>query len=113
MADESSTGDKTEKASQQKLKKSRQEGQVVRSRDLSTAIGILVSLKLFVYLLPGYMAEFHEIFHQSFAPLDSTGAIDNTLSTVFSSAAWLLIKMVLPLFVVPLFIILGAMVPGG
>ena len=113
MADESSTGDKTEKASQQKLKKSRQEGQVVRSRDLSTAIGILVSLKLFVYLLPGYMAEFHEIFHQSFAPLDSTGAIDNTLSTVFSSAAWLLIKMVLPLFLVPLFIILGAMVPGG
>ena len=43
MAD-SSTGDKTEKASQQKLKKSRQEGQVVRSRDLSTALGILISM---------------------------------------------------------------------
>lgn len=112
MADDS-TGDKTEKASQQKLKKSRQEGQVVRSRDLSTAIGILVSLKLFVYLLPGYMAEFHEIFHQSFAPLDSDGAIDNAMSIVFSSAMWLLIKMLLPLFVVPLFIVLGAMVPGG
>ena len=110
---ESSTGDKTEKASQQKLKKSRQEGQVVRSRDLSTAIGILVSLKLFVYLLPDYMAEFHEIFHQSFAPLGATGAIDNAMSTVFSSSMWLLIKMVLPLFVVPLFIVLGAMVPGG
>jgi flagellar biosynthetic protein FlhB len=26
---------------------------------------------------------------------------------------WLLIKMLLPLFVVPLFIMLGAMVPGG
>jgi flagellar biosynthetic protein FlhB len=84
MADES-TGDKTEKASQQKLKKSRQEGQVVRSRDLSTAIGILVSLKLFVYLLPGYLVEFNEVFHQSFAPLDSEGAIDNAMSTVFSS----------------------------
>jgi flagellar biosynthetic protein FlhB len=112
MADES-TGDKTEKASQQKLKKSRQEGQVARSRDLSTAIGILVSLKLFVYLLPGYMVEFNEIFHQSFAPLDSEGAIDNAMSIVFSSAMWLLIKMLLPLFVVPLFIVLGAMVPGG
>jgi len=33
MAD-SSTGDKTEKASAQKLKKAREEGQVVRSRDL-------------------------------------------------------------------------------
>ncbi|MHA4866272.1 EscU/YscU/HrcU family type III secretion system export apparatus switch protein [Duganella sp. PWIR1] len=112
MADDS-TGDKTEKASQQKLKKSRQEGQVVRSRDLSTAIGILVSLKLFVYLLPEYLMQFNEIFHQSFAPLDSDGAIDNAMSIVFSSSMALLIKMVLPLFVVPLFIMLGAMVPGG
>ncbi|GJI94202.1 flagellar biosynthesis protein FlhB [Duganella caerulea] len=112
MADQDSA-DKTEKASQQKLKKSRQEGQVVRSRDLSTAIGILVSLKLFVYLLPDYMAEFLEIFHQSYAPLGATGSIDNALSTVFSSSMWLLIKMVLPLFVVPFFIVLGAMVPGG
>jgi flagellar biosynthetic protein FlhB len=112
MADDS-TGDKTEKASQQKLKKSRQEGQVVRSRDLSTAIGILVSLKLFVYLLPEYLMQFNEIFHQSFAPLDGDGAIDNAMSIVFSSSMALLIKMVLPLFVVPLFIMLGAMVPGG
>ncbi len=112
MADQS-TGDKTEKASQQKLKKSREEGQVVRSRDLSTAIGILVSLKLFVYLLPGYLADFNEIFHQSFAPFDSDGAIDNAMSIVFSTSMMLFIKMVLPLFVVPLFIMLGAMVPGG
>ncbi len=110
---EQDSADKTEKASQQKLKKSRQEGQVVRSRDLSTAIGILVSLKLFVYLLPDYLGEFLEIFHQSFAPFSSSGAIDNAMSTVFGSAMWLLIKMVLPLFVVPFFIVLGAMVPGG
>lgn len=112
MADKS-TGDKTEKASQQKLKKSRDEGQVVRSRDLSTAIGILVSLKLFVFLLPGYMADINEIFHQSFAPFDSVGAIDNTMSTVFSTSMVLFIKMILPLFVVPLCIMIGAMVPGG
>ncbi|MET0268701.1 MAG: flagellar type III secretion system protein FlhB [Duganella sp.] len=112
MADKS-TGDKTEKASQQKLKKSRDEGQVVRSRDLSTAIGILVSLKLFVFLLPGYMVDINEIFHQSFAPFDSVGSIDNTMSTVFSTSMVLFIKMVLPLFVVPLCIMLGAMVPGG
>jgi flagellar biosynthesis protein FlhB len=110
---ESSTGDKTEKASQQKLKKSRQEGQVVRSRDLSTAIGILVSLKLFVYLLPSYLRQFQAIFELGFAPLGSAGAIDNALSVVFGEAMWLLVQMVLPLFVVPLFIVLGAMVPGG
>lgn len=110
---EASNGDKTEKASRQKLKKSRQEGQVVRSRDLSTAIGILVSLKLFVWLLPAYLIEFKQLFHQGFLPLDSEGAMENALSTAFASAMLLLIKMVLPLFVVPLAVVLGALVPGG
>ena len=110
---ESNTGDKTEKASQQKLKKSRQDGQVVRSRDLSTALGILVSLKLFVFLLPSYFEGFRELFAQAFAPLGGEGAIDNALSTVFASAAALLIKMLLPLFVVPFAIVLGSLVPGG
>jgi len=112
MANDSG-GDKSEKASQQKLKKARQEGQVVRSRDLSTAIGILVSLKLFAYLLPTYITEFRELFHQSFAPLESDGALDNVVSTVFLSSAMLLVKMLVPLFTVPLFIVLGAMLPGG
>lgn len=112
MADDSG-GDKSEKASAQKLKKSRQEGQVVRSRDLATAIGILVSLKLFVYLLPSYLVDFREIFHQAFAPLEGEGALDNVMSTIWLSSSLLLVKMILPLFVVPLFIVLGAMVPGG
>jgi flagellar biosynthetic protein FlhB len=112
MAD-SSTGDKSEKASQQKLKKSRDEGQVVRSRDLATAIGILVSLKLFVWLLPDYLEGFRELFQQSMRPLDSGGAIDNALSGMLLSAVLLFIKMIVPLFVVPLCIVLGAMVPGG
>ncbi|MDR7051456.1 flagellar biosynthetic protein FlhB [Duganella sp. 3397] len=112
MADQS-TGDKTEKASQQKIKKSRDEGQVVRSRDLATAIGILVSLKLFVFLLPSYMTDINEIFHQAFAPFDSEGAIDNTMSTLFLTSVLLFIKMVLPLFVVSLCIMMGAMIPGG
>ncbi len=110
---EASNGDKTEKASQQKLKKSREQGQVVRSRDLSTAIGILVSLKLFVWLLPAYLVDFRQLFHQGLLPLDSEGAMQNAMSTAFASAMLLLIKMVLPLFVVPLAVVLGALVPGG
>ena len=110
---EAGSGDKTEKASQQKLKKSREQGQVVRSRDLSTAIGILVSLKLLVWLLPGYLAEFRQLFQQGFLPLDSEGALENAMSVAFTSAMLLLIKMVLPLFAVPLAVVLGGMVPGG
>jgi flagellar biosynthetic protein FlhB len=112
MAD-SSTGDKTEKASAQKLKKARSEGQVVRSRDLATAIGILVSLKLFALMVPDYLESFRALFRLVFVPLGEAGAMENAMSVVFMSAALLLIKMVLPLAVVPVAIILGGLVPGG
>jgi flagellar biosynthetic protein FlhB len=113
MADNGTGGDKTEKASQQKLKKARQEGQVVRSRDLATAIGILAGLKLFALLLPAYLESFRALFALVFVPLGEAGAMENAMSVVFSSALLLLVKMVLPLLAVPLAIVLGALVPGG
>ena len=110
MAD---NGDKTEKASAQKLKKAREEGQVVRSKDLSTAIGILVSLKMFSLMLPDYLESFCSLFRLVFVPLGETGAIENAMSVVFLAAAALFVKMVLPLAVVPFAIVLSGMVPGG
>ena len=110
MAD---NGDKTEKASAQKLKKAREEGQVVRSKDLSTAIGILASLKMFALLLPSYLESFRSIFRLVFVPLGEAGAIENAMSVVFMAAAALFVKMVLPLAVVPAAIVIGGLVPGG
>lgn len=110
MAD---NGDKTEKASAQKLKKAREEGQVVRSRDLATAIGILASLKMFSLLLPTYLESFRTIFRLVFVPLGETGAMENAMSVVFMAAATLFVKMVLPLAVVPAAIVIGGLVPGG
>jgi flagellar biosynthesis protein FlhB len=110
MAD---NGDKTEKASAQKLKKAREEGQVVRSRDLATAIGILASLKMFSLLLPTYLESFRTIFRLVFVPLGETGAMENAMSVVFMAAATLFVKMVLPLAVVPAAIVFGGLVPGG
>jgi flagellar biosynthetic protein FlhB len=112
MAD-SDTGDKTEKASEQKLRKSREQGQVVRSRDLATALGILVSLKVVVFLLPGYLADFRAVFQLCLQPMGDEGTLDNAMSTAFLSAALLLVKLVLPLFLIPLAIVLGSLLPGG
>jgi flagellar biosynthetic protein FlhB len=106
-------GDKTEKASAQKLKKAREEGQVVRSRDLSTAIGILASLKMFSLMLPTYLESFRSLFRLVFVPLGETGAMENAMSVVFLAAAALFVKMILPLAVVPFAIVLSGMVPGG
>ncbi|QBQ35684.1 flagellar type III secretion system protein FlhB [Pseudoduganella plicata] len=108
-----SSGDKSEKASQQKLKKAREEGQVARSKDLATAVGILVSLKLFIYLMPSYLDHFRAIFGQSFVQLDAGDALGNAMSDVFYEAAMLLVKMVAPLFVVPFCIVLSSALPGG
>lgn len=110
---EHQSGDKTEKASPQKLRKARQEGQVVRSRDLATAIGILASLKMFELMLPNYLESFRHLFRLVYVPLGAAGAMDNALSVVFMAAAMLLVKMVLPLLAVPFAIVLGALVPGG
>jgi len=112
MADNTS-GDKTEKASAQKLKKARDEGQVVRSRDLATAIGILISLKLFAALLPDYLEQLRSLFRLVFVPLGEAGSIENAMSVVFGSALMLLIKMVLPLLAVPGAVVIASMIPGG
>lgn len=106
-------GDKTEKASAQKLKKAREEGHVVRSKDLATAVGILASLKLFVFLLPDYLESFRSLFRLVYAPLGAAGALENAMSVVWSGAAVLLVKMVLPLLGVPLAIVVASIVPGG
>jgi flagellar biosynthetic protein FlhB len=113
MADNGTGGDKTEKASAQKLRKAREEGQVVRSRDLATAVGILASLKLFAYLLPSYLESFRALFRLVFVPLGAAGEIENAVSVVFAAAGALLVKMVLPLLAVPLAIVLASLVPGG
>jgi len=113
MADGASSGDKTEKASAQKLRKAREQGQVVRSRDLATGVGILASLKLFVFLLPGYLDSFRALFQLVFVPLGAAGSLENAMSVVWGAAAMLLVKMLLPLFGVTLAVVLASLVPGG
>jgi len=113
MADNGTGGDKTEKPSAQKLKKAREQGQVIRSRDLATAIGILVSLKVFSLMLPSYLESFRALFRLVYVPLGEAGAIENAMSVVFMAALMLLIKMVLPLAAVPVAILIGGLVPGG
>jgi flagellar biosynthetic protein FlhB len=112
MADNTG-GDKSEKASAQKLKTAREQGHVVRSKDLATAVGIVASLKLFAFMLPDYLESFRSLFRLVYAPLGAAGSIENAMTVVWSGAAVLLVKMVLPLAAVPLAIVAASLVPGG
>jgi flagellar biosynthetic protein FlhB len=113
---EASSGDKTEKPSEQKLRKAREQGQVARSKDIAAAVGLLVGLKLLVWLTPGYLEDFQRLFHLALAPLAAEDALQ-TLQTLWGEAAlaslWLLAKMVAPLLVLPLAVICAAQLGGG
>lgn len=106
--------DKSEKATPQKLRKVREKGQVPRSRDWATAVGIFVCLQLLVLLMPGYLEEFRLLFTQSFAPaLAGPGELEDAWSVQFATAIKLIVKMALPLFAVPLIVSIASLYPGG
>jgi flagellar biosynthetic protein FlhB len=68
---------------------------------------------LLVFLLPDYLESFRALFRLVFVPVGEAGATENALSIVFSAAAMLLIKMLLPLFGVTLAVVISSLVPGG
>lgn len=110
---ESSSGDKSEQATPHKLREARKKGQVPRSRDLASAIGLLAALKLYALLMPGWLTDFHSLFALAFAPLSGSGALDNSFSLLFAGSLTLLASMLLPLSAIPLTIMLFSMLPGG
>ncbi|PZP35673.1 MAG: flagellar type III secretion system protein FlhB [Roseateles depolymerans] len=113
---ESSSGDKSEKPSEQKLRKAREQGQVARSKDIATAVGLLLGLKLLVWLTPGYLEDFSQLFRLVVAPLqgdDALAALDALWGEAADQSLWLLVRMVLPLLVLPLAIVVAGQLAGG
>ncbi|MCC4596696.1 flagellar type III secretion system protein FlhB [Xanthomonas campestris pv. phormiicola] len=106
------TGEKTEKASPQKLRKAREQGQATRSRDIGTAVGLLVSLKLVVWLLPRWMVDFRQLFILAL-PGGGLDSIGDAASQLFPAMLLLTVKMLLPLLALPTCIALASLFPGG
>lgn len=110
---EQNTGDKSEQATPQRLRKAREEGQVPRSRDLASALGLLLALKLIFWLAPAWLDALRHLFALVATPLSSPGALDNTWSKLFSSSLLLLLNMLLPLALIPACVVLTSLYPGG
>lgn len=110
---EAHNGDKTEKASPHKLREARKQGQVPRSKDVATAVGIVVAVWLSFWQMPDWLADFRRLFALAFASLGGRGTLENVWSMLFSGSLTLLVKMLLPLLVIPLLIVLFSMLPGG
>lgn len=110
---ESGSGDKSEKASDHKLRKTREQGQVARSRDLATAVGLVATLQVLAMFMPDYLRKFQNLFVRGFADTSGAGALDNMLGSVWTEAGWLFAQMVLPLFITPILVAVASLFPGG
>ncbi|HLS80773.1 MAG TPA: flagellar type III secretion system protein FlhB [Steroidobacter sp.] len=110
---ENSTEDRREKASAQKLRKVREKGQTVRSRDWATAVGVCACLQLMVWLTPGLLRSFADLFALAYATHPGEGALENAWSALFPATLLLFAKMTAPLFVVPLIVGAASLYPGG
>ncbi|RRN81023.1 MULTISPECIES: EscU/YscU/HrcU family type III secretion system export apparatus switch protein [Pseudoxanthomonas] len=109
---QSDAGDKSEKPTPHKLRKAREEGQVARSRDVGTAVGVLACLQLALWLMPGWLDDFRRLFALAM-PGPGPGGLDDAASQLFPATLMLLAKMLLPLAAVPACIALASLFPGG
>lgn len=110
---ENSAGDKSEKATDQKLRKTREEGQVARSRDLATAVGLVATLQVTALFMPDYLQQFRSLFVRGFADASGGGTLDNLLGSAWMEAAWLFAHMLAPLAITPILVAVSSLFPGG
>src|SRR5690606_3041963 len=105
-------GDKTEKPTPQKLRKAREEGQVARSREVGTAVGMAACVLAVLWLAPGWLDDFRQLFMLAM-PGAGQGGLDDAASRLFQATLLLVGRMLLPLAAVPACIVLASLFPGG
>jgi len=110
---DNSAQDKTEEASAQKLKKSKDEGQVARSRDLATTISLLATLFVLKYCGLFYLDNLRESFRLSFVDFNHSALSPTDLPLLVANNLLLFGKLLLPLLITPLLVIVLSLIPGG
>jgi flagellar biosynthetic protein FlhB len=113
VSEQDSSQEKTEEASEQKLKKSKTEGQVARSKDLATTISLLATL----FVLKFFVVFFYELLQDSFRLSyinfhNSEVGLDD-LPLMLAHNLVLFITLLVPLLITPLLVVTFSLVPGG
>ena len=96
-------GEKTEPATSKKLKEAREEGQVSKSKELTSAfdlVALFAILKFFVSNVGTSMLETFQEFYKKIPDIVSGGRIqNNTIVSLFQEAMLLILKMAAPFFI--------------
>ncbi|WMI97630.1 flagellar type III secretion system protein FlhB [Pseudomonas chlororaphis subsp. aurantiaca] len=109
----SSAQEKTEDASAQKLRKSREDGQVTRSKDLATTVSLLATLFMLKLTFNGFYDGLQESFRLSFLNFNSSKITQEDLSLVLGHNLGLFVHMLTPLLLTGFMVVVCSLVPGG
>ncbi|MCF6752649.1 flagellar biosynthesis protein FlhB [Stutzerimonas degradans] len=113
MSEQSSAQDKTEEASEQKLRKSKRDGQVARSKDVATTVSLLITLLVLKLSIGLFFDGIQQSFSYSFVNFGHSEIGLDDLKLVMLHNLLVFIWVLLPLLLTPLLVIVFALVPGG
>mgnify|MGYP003482129034 CR=1 FL=1 len=96
MAEETG-GEKTLPASQHKIQKAREEGNIAKSQDLTAAFSLAIALAGIWYLGPGALKAMLEAAHFYFSNISSFDITPSTFTSFAIGSLWMTTKAVWPL----------------
>ncbi|WP_395503337.1 flagellar biosynthesis protein FlhB [Ectopseudomonas mendocina] len=113
MSEQSSGQEKTEEASAHKLKKSKDDGQVARSKDLSTTISLIATLFILKFSAGLFLEGLSDSFRLSYIQFGHSEIGLDDLDTLLGYNMLVFIKLLAPLLLTSLLVVVLSLVPGG
>ena len=113
MSEQSSGQEKTEEASAHKLKKSKDDGQVARSKDLSTTISLIATLFILKFSAGLFLEGLSDSFRLSYIQFGHSEIGLDDLDTLLGYNMLVFIKLLSPLLLTSVLVVALSLVPGG
>ena len=110
---DSSSQDKNLPATPQRLKKARDDGQVARSKDLSTTISLIATLFILKFSAGLFLEGLSDSFRLSYIQFGHSEIGLDDLDTLLGYNLLVFISVLIPLLITPILVIVFALVPGG
>ena len=111
--DKKSSQEKTEQPSEHKLKKSRDDGQVARSKDLATTISLLATLIVLKFSFGLFYSGLEDLFRTSYVNFHQSEIKPDDVTLVLGHNLLTFMKLMLPLLITTLLVVLLSLAPGG
>lgn len=113
MSEQNSGQEKTEEASAHKLKKSKADGQVARSKDLSTTISLIATLFILKFSAGLFLEGLSDSFRLSYIQFGHSEIGLDDLDTLLGYNMLVFIKLLSPLLLTSVLVVALSLVPGG